>query len=86
MQQLRSQTIKPKIFGNPDEKKAFLKSVWWKLPLYLRPFIYFLQRFIFQLGFLDGKSGIIFHFLHAFWFRLLVDIKIDELKNAKRAE
>ncbi len=86
MQQLRSQTIKPRIFGNPDEKKAFLKSVWWKLPLYFRPFIYFFQRFIFQLGFLDGKSGIIFHFLHAFWFRLLVDIKIDELKNAKRSE
>jgi hypothetical protein len=28
---------------------------------------------------LDGKQGAIFHFMQAFWFRLLVDIKIDEL-------
>jgi hypothetical protein len=33
------------------------------------------------LGFLDGKQGLIFHFLHGFWFRLLVDINLDELRN-----
>lgn len=78
---LRSQTLRPNLFGSPDERTAFLKGIWWKLPLFFRPFLYFSYRFFFKLGFLDGKYGIIFHFLHAFWFRLLVDIKLDELKK-----
>ncbi len=81
MKSIRFQSVHPKFFGSPDERIAFLKNVWWKLPLFVRPMIYFIYRFIFQLGFLDGKAGWIFHFLQGFWFRLVVDIKIDELKN-----
>lgn len=82
--ELRNQTLTPNFFGTPDERTASLKKLWWKLPLYLRPILYFLYRMIFKLGFLDGKQGIIFHFLQAFWFRLIVDIKIEEkLKNKK---
>lgn len=81
LQQLRTQTIKPNLLGSPDQKKAFLKSIWWKMPLYVRPFIYFSHRYFIQLGILDGKTGFVFHFLHAFWFRLLVDIKLDEIKK-----
>ncbi len=78
---LRTQSIKPRFFGSPDERIAFLKKIWWSLPLFVRPFLYFFYRFIIQLGFLDGKEGWIFHFLQAFWFRLIVDIKIWELEN-----
>ena len=49
------------------------------LPLYVRPFFYFLYRYFLRLGFLDGKQGFIFHFLHGFWYRLLVDIQLDGL-------
>ncbi|MFP5040684.1 glycosyltransferase family 2 protein [Parasediminibacterium sp. JCM 36343] len=84
MLKMRSQTIKPNLLGNPDEKKAFLKSIWWKMPLYVRPFIYFFHRYFIQLGILDGKQGFVFHFLQAFWFRLVVDIKIDELKKGQK--
>ena len=79
MQQLRTQTIKPRLTGNPDERTAQLKQWWWKLPRYVRPAVYFSYRLIFRLGILDGRTGIIFHFLQGFWFRLMVDIKIDEL-------
>ncbi|MEE1945157.1 glycosyltransferase family 2 protein [Pedobacter sp. KR3-3] len=75
----REQTLKPKLFGNPDERNAWLKRLWWKLPLGLRPFFYFSYRLIFKLGFLDGSTGILFHFLQAFWFRLIVDVKIKEI-------
>ena len=81
LQKLRTQTLQPNIFGSPDQKKAFLKSIWWKMPLYVRPFIYFFHRYFIQLGILDGKQGFVFHFLQAFWFRLVVDIKIDEIKK-----
>ncbi len=50
------------------------------MPLYVRPFGYFFYRYVIRLGFLDGKEGFIFHFLQAFWYRLLVDINRDELR------
>lgn len=84
IQKLRTQTLQPNIFGSPDQKKAFLKSIWWKMPLYVRPFIYFFHRYVIQLGILDGKQGFVFHFLQAFWFRLIVDIKIDEIKKQRK--
>ncbi len=79
MQLVRQQTIKPDLFGSPDERTAWRKHLWWKLPRYVRPMLYFTQRMIFQLGILDGRTGVIFHFLQSFWFRLIVDVKIDEL-------
>lgn len=79
MHLMRTQTVTPGFFGSPDERTAWRKQLWWKLPRYMRPMLYFTQRIIFQLGFLDGRTGIIYHFLQSFWFRLIVDIKIDEL-------
>ena len=84
IQKLRSQTHKPSFWGSPDERTAWRKQLWWRLPRYIRPVLYFIQRMFFQLGILDGRTGIIFHFLHAFWFRLLVDIKIEEIINSKQ--
>ena len=67
--------------GNPDERTARLKGVWRRLPPYLRPAAYFFYRYVVRLGFLDGKEGFVFHFLQAWWYRLLVDINVDELKR-----
>lgn len=69
--------------GSPDERNAWLKRMWWKLPLGLRPFLYFSYRLIFKLGILDGSTGILFHFLQGFWFRLIVDVKIKEMIKSK---
>jgi hypothetical protein len=30
-------------------------------------------------GWMDGKQGFLFHFLHAWWFRVVVDAKLDEM-------
>lgn len=55
-------------------------------PLFLRAFLYFLMRYTIGLGFLDGKEGLIFHFLQGFWYRFLVDAKIYEIyKNTSLA-
>lgn len=83
IKKLRGQTNKPRFFGNPDERNAYLKKLWWKLPLGFRPFLYFAYRLIFRLGFLDGSTGILFHFLQGFWFRLIVDVKIKEIIKSK---
>jgi exosortase/archaeosortase family protein len=83
MMEMRSQTLKPHFWGSPDERTAWLKQLWWKLPRYVRPMLYFIYRMFFQLGILDGRTGVIFHFLQAFWFRLIVDVKIDEILQQK---
>ena len=81
-----SSAIRAAWFGNPDERTAAVKKLWMRLPLYVRPFFYFLYRYFLRLGFLDGKQGFIFHFLQAFWYRLLVDIHLDDLLKARAAE
>jgi exosortase/archaeosortase family protein len=86
MQQIRTQTIKPRFWGSPDERTASFKQLWWRLPRYVRPMLYFIYRLFFQLGILDGRTGVIFHFLQGFWFRLVVDIKIDEIIKQQHAD
>lgn len=82
MQKVRIQTLKPNLWGNPDEKKAWLKRLWWKLPLGLRPYLYYSYRMVFQLGILDHKTARKFHYLQGLWFRKLVDKKINRLRNS----
>ncbi len=72
----------PRLLGTPDERVLWLKQRYYRLPLYLRPCLYFAYRYLLLLGVLDGKNGFIFHFLQAFWFRLVVDIRIEELLAA----
>jgi glycosyltransferase involved in cell wall biosynthesis len=76
-----AQTLSPRLFGNPDERKAWLKKKWWNLPLFIRPCLYFIYRFFFCLGFLENGNGRLFHFMHALWFRILVDVKLNKLKK-----
>lgn len=77
----REAAIQPSFVGTPDQKILAMKGLWRRMPLYVRPFLYFFYRYFLRLGFLDGKQGAIFHFLQAFWFRLLVDIKLDEMQK-----
>lgn len=70
-----------RFFGTPDQRIRWQKNLWNRLPLFVRPLAYFLYRYVFRLGVLDGKQGFIFHFFQAFWYRLLVDINRDELRR-----
>ena len=61
----------------PTSKKRNIKEKYYsKLPLFLRPTLYFLYRYFVRIGFLDGKIGFLFHFFHAFWYRMVVDLFI----------
>jgi hypothetical protein len=35
-----------------------------------------------QLGFLDGKAGLIYHVLQGLWYRFLVDAKVFEFSKS----
>lgn len=80
--------IAPKFFGSQSQRKRWLKLKYSQMPLFLRPFLYFIYRYFFQLGILDGKPGLVWHFLQGFWYRFLVDAKIYEIyfKSGKKRE
>jgi glycosyltransferase involved in cell wall biosynthesis len=63
--------------------KRFLKeSVYNRLPFEISATLFFLYRYVLQLGFLDGRPGLIYHVLQGFWYRFLVGAKLRELEQA----
>jgi len=77
--------IKADLSGHAIQRRRALKSFYEKFPLFIRPLLYFLQRYFLRFGFLDGKEGLIFHFLQGFWFRFLIDAKIWEKLNQDKS-
>lgn len=53
-----------------------------RIPFTVSATLYFLYRYIVQLGFLDGRSGLVYHFLQGYWYRFLVGAKVMELERA----
>ena len=54
--------------------KRFLKyKVYYRLPMGLRPWLFYFYCYYLRLGFLDGREGKIYAFLHSYWYRFLVD-------------
>jgi glycosyltransferase involved in cell wall biosynthesis len=63
--------------------KRFLKeAVYNRIPFEISAFAYFLFRYVIQLGFLDGREGLIYHVLQGFWYRFLVGAKLREMETA----
>ena len=67
------------------------KSSYYRLPRFLRAFLYFSVRYFLFLGFLDGLRGFVWLTLQAYWYRFLVDAKLYEMekklgKNPTREE
>lgn len=62
-------------------KRWLKQTMYAKLPYFVRPTLYFLYRYFFRLGFLDGVKGFAFHFMQGYWYRCLVDLKILEAET-----
>ncbi|WP_084324450.1 glycosyltransferase family 2 protein [Hyphomonas polymorpha] len=63
-------------------RKRFLKHhLYRRIPPSLRAAIYFVWRYVFRFGFLDGRPGWYFHLLQGFWYRTLVDAKVMEIQR-----
>lgn len=72
-------TVTPALFGSQEQRTRYLKIKYASLPLFTRPFLYFVYRYFLKLGFLDGVKGLIWHSLQGLWYRFLVDAKIYEV-------
>lgn len=66
----------------PAKVRRFIKyKIYYKMPMRMRCWMYFIYRYIFRLGFLDGREGFLYVFFQAYWYRLLVDAKIYEAQK-----
>lgn len=77
-----AQTDDEKCICGQAEDKRRKKHKYVRMPLFWRSFAYFVYRYIFRGGFLDGKEGFLFAFLQGWWYRTLVDAKVYEIKKA----
>ena len=78
-------SLKPRLFGHKVNRTRWLKeNIYMRSPLFTRPFLYFFYRYFVCLGFLDGKPGLIFHVLQAFWYRFYIDAKVYEARLAPK--
>lgn len=69
--------------------KRFLRNrVYLRFPLLVRPSLYWAYRYFVLLGFLDGRMGLVWHFLHGYWYYMLIDTKLVEADRilARRGE
>jgi len=90
---LRGDSVEPRpgilqarLGGDPRQRTRWLKGIYYQLPAGLRATAYFVYRYLFRLGFLDGREGLYFAFLQGLWFRMLVDAKMQEARQARRRQ
>lgn len=61
--------------------KRMKKHKYARQPLFWRSFAYFCFRYFLKGACLDGKVGFIWTFLQGWWYRMLVDAKVYEIKH-----
>ena len=71
--------VEGKLFGTNAEFKRWMKNLYAHCPRYLRAVVYFVSRYIFMLGFLDGYAGWYWHTRQGLCYRWMVDREIGKL-------
>jgi glycosyltransferase involved in cell wall biosynthesis len=76
--------IAPRLWGSQAERKRWIKlRVWNRLPLLLRPFLFFFRSYVLKRGFLDGQAGFVYHVLWGFYHQFLISAKIIERSGTR---
>ena len=75
--------VRPRLFGTGAERKRWFKNLYLRCPLYVRPWIYFVCRYIVMGGFLDGYPGWYWHTRQGLRYRLLVDRELSRLRKIR---
>lgn len=67
-------------------KRLLKERVYARLPLGMRPWLFFAYRTILRGGFLDGYRGLMFHTLQGLCYRQLVDAKVMQVEWLMRRD
>ena len=77
--------LKEDSFGNSGAgwqariRRLLKETIYLRIPGGWRAAAYYLYRYIFRLGALDGMPGFYFHLMQGLWYRTLVDAKVIEI-------
>ncbi len=71
-------TIGSSLFGDPVQRKRFLKKIWVQLPF--KPFLRFVLFYFIRLGFLDGFAGYTYGRLLS-QYEYQIGVKLHELRH-----
>ena len=77
------ETIPRNVNINSERRlRVYIRSrIYPRVPRGIRPIAFFTYRYFIKFGFLDGYPGLVFCFLHAFWYPLLIDAKVYETRH-----
>lgn len=78
--QLELSMYQTQLNQSENKRQQQKRNVYYSLPLFFRARLYYIYRYYFQLGFLDGKEGRIFIYLQSYWYRFIIDSKIYEIE------
>jgi len=78
----KTSTINTDAAIKKQRQKKF--GIYYKAPMFLRTWLWFVYNYIFRLGFLDGRPGYLFCYFECRWYRMLVDAKIYEQRLTGR--
>ena len=53
-------------------------TLYYRAPMFLRAWLWFMYNYYIKLGFLDGREGYLYNYFECYWYRFLVDAKIYE--------
>ncbi len=73
--------VRGRLFGTGAERKRWVKKLYAHCPLFVRPVIYFVCRYFFMAGFLDGYPGWYWHTRQGLRYRMLVDYELYKLRK-----
>jgi glycosyltransferase involved in cell wall biosynthesis len=79
---IHTDALQPSLWGNQAQRRRWLRQKFFRTPG--SPLLYFLYKYIFALGFLDGVPGLIYCTLQGIQF-FHVKAKIYELRTGKAA-
>lgn len=74
--------VEPKLFGTSDQNRVWLKNAWMRMPLFVRPYFYWAYRYFIKGSIWDGRHGLAFSVIQALWFRIICDMKVQEIEWA----
>jgi glycosyltransferase involved in cell wall biosynthesis len=77
----KTEEVRGKLTDQGARKRFLRDGLYASAPLYVRCVLYFFYRYLFRLGFLDGKQGFVWHVLQGFWHMMLIDVKIAEARH-----
>jgi len=64
--------------GTPMQAKRASRQWFLRVPLFARCFLFFFYRYFLQLGFHDGRPGLVYNVLKTFWYRFLIAAQLYE--------